>query len=510
MVSLSSIIRPNISSVSSTAVGSNIHSHTFTKNRKLKLRYHFQRRDYYYDDYYDDYGYDDRDRYESRRQARRDDAYDRRQPPHKQESSGSRGGSALGIIIRILFMILIIAFFIMPQFEPYRNTFIDYLMAGLYKYQEVPDSVEFTVQREMIIESDDYIDYTLYLPIPQNLKIDGKEAQTLKDYVHQPKYSEIQGGQWIWHEELENGGRGSITIIYYFYTAKISWDISIRKSGTIDDIDTIAQNFKQRYLGNAWPVANYQDNEGADTDLDGIPDTRDVDDNGDLRPEKYRIEPSNPTIQSLLEEILVDEGLISYGEGIQNIGHLNVYEVVKAIYDRIDDKCSYPTIDEQYQDAAIYGGYPKWATGTWNDKRGDCDDQSILFISLCRAAGIPAMLEIGALYDIQMRHWEGHGWANVLIPYSDDYRLEKDYDYVTPMVDIVNDIFLFRDPNRFSEWVDDGVKGKFNETGIWQPSHLEDRYLAWEYYYEGSSVDTSETYTTLEFDPKPPEKNIYL
>jgi len=475
-----------------------------------------------YDYRYEDPGY--RQRYDRGYPPRQQDYYDdrnrdyrRRAPPPRREAAQASGGSAVGIVIRILIMIFIIAFFTLPQCAAYRAIFIDYLMAGLYKYQEVPDTVDFTVQRVMTIESDEFFNYTLYLPIPLSLKIDGKEAQLLKSYEQTPQYSSLLDSDndndpdhWVWHQELPQGGKATIEIVYHFRTAKISWDISIGKSGTINDISSLSPNFQRRYSGDAWPVKDYQDPDNVDTDNDGIPDDRDVDDDNRNGPDKYRIEPSNPTIRALLEKILEDEGLLHSWEDLSDIGNLNVYKVVKAIYDWIDDNCVYPTIDQQYDDAKTYGGYPKWATGTYNDRRGDCDDQSILFISLCRAAGIPAMLEIGALYDIQVDRWEGHGWANVYIPFNAKYRAEKGYDYVLPMVDIVNNIFLFRDPNRFSEWVDDGVKGKLAPSGEWMPSHLEDRYLAWEYYYEGSSVDTGESYITLEFDPQPPEKKLYI
>ncbi len=475
------------------------------------------RYDYDYDRGYRDYNhdYDDRDNYEyDRRRRAREREYSRRPPPRKStRDERSGGGSILGIVIRILFIIFILAFFTMPQFEPYRNTFIDYLMAGLYKYQEVPDSVDFTVERVFSIESDDYIEYSLYIPIPQNLEIDGKEAQTLVSYDQSPRYSELGGernNQWVWNNVLETGGKSEIKIIYTFHNAKISWDISIGKSGNIDDIRRLSPNYIDRYTGDAWPVANYLDTENIDSDNDGILDTRDIDDDNDRRPDKYRIEPSNPDIRNLLFDILYEADLIDSAYDNSNIGHLNVYKVVKAIYDHIDDTCKYPTQQEMYEDSKKYGGYPKWATGTYDDRRGDCDDQSILFISLCRAAGIPAMLEIGALYDPQMDRWEGHGWANVYIPYDEEARENKDYNFVMPMVDIVNDIFLFRDPNRFSEWVDDGVKGYFNDTWVWQPSHLEKRYLAWEYFYEGSSVDTGEEFHTIEFIAHPPEQKLYI
>ena len=438
-------------------------------------------------------------------------------------------GGAVGVVIRIVILILFILFLILPQCEPYRNEFIDYLMKGLYKYQEVPDKVDFTVRRVFSIESDDYLNYSLFIPIPQDLKIDGKDAQVLESYLQEPHYTELaEGGtQWVWREEMDHGGKSKITIVYHFNNVKISWDISIGKSGVIDDVQKLSPKLVQRFTSDAWPVADYELNGDADFDNDHIPnrndddddndtisDDRDVDDNNDGIPDKYRIEPSNPDIINLLREILIDAELISgSNQQLPDLGHLNVYKVVDAIYDKIDDTCVYPTPQQQYEDAQTYGGYPKWATGTWNDKRGDCDDQSILFISLCRAAGIPAMLEIGALYNPQNREWEGHGWANVYIPYDSEHRGEKGYDYVMPMVDIVNDIFLFRDPNRFSEWVDDGVPGKIDpETGEWEISNIEKRYLAWEYTKGDttSNVNMAENYITIEFKAYPPEKKIYI
>jgi hypothetical protein len=456
---------------------------------------HYDGRDPYYDDYY------------SRNRASRQ----RQEAPPPKKSGGS-GGAALSIILRVLFIILLIAFLILPQAQPYREKFFEYIMDGMYKYQEIPDRVEFSVERTFQIETNGKLNYTLFLPIPQNLEIDGYMAQELKDAEFSPRYSEKLGGeddQWVWHDSFTGRGSDTITVVYYFETTKIKWDISIKKSGTIDDIPS---RILDRWGGDQWPVKDYQDVENSDQDNDGIDDVDDVDDNNDGKPDKYRIEPSNPYIRNLLLTILTEAKLYS-GSSLSEIGDLNVYEVVKAIYDYIDKNCIYPTEQQMYDDAITYGSYPKWATGTWNDKRGDCDDQSILFISLCRAAGIPAMLEIGALYDPTFDHWEGHGWANVYIPYSDDYADEKGVDHVTPMVDIVNNIFLFRDPNRFSEWVDTGVKGALDpDTGEWEPSALEKRYLAWEYTRASPSVsvDISEDYLTLEFKAFPPEKKIYL
>ena len=454
-----------------------------------------------YDNYDRNYDYyDDRRSYPPRREPA-----PAREPARR--SGGSRGGAAVGIILRVVFIILLVVFLIAPQAAPYRDQFFGYIMAGLYKYQESPDKAEFTVERVLTIESNGEINYSLYIPIPQDIDIEGKEAQRLESLEFQPEPTDeiVEDRKWHWEAGMLSGGKDTIKITYNFKTAKIKWDISIDKSGTIDDIPT---NIRNRYSGNAWPVKDYEDAPDIDSDADGILDEDDVDDDNDGQPDKYRIEPSNPTIQDLLRDILGKDDLT-------NLGNLNVYKTVKKIYDKIDKKCVYPTPEQQIQDKVKYGSYPKWSTGTWSDKRGDCDDQSILFISLCRAAGIPAMLEIGALYDPQMSTWEGHGWANVYVPYTSSYAEQKDKESVRPMIDIVNDIFIDngRDTNRFSEWVDDGVKGHIDpDSGEWEYSNLEKRYLAWEYTRGNDKVKVQidEQYISVDFKAYPPEKEMYI
>jgi hypothetical protein len=75
---------------------------------------------------------------------------------------------------------------------------------------------------------------------------------------------------------------------------------------------------------------------------------------------------------------------------------------------------------------------PLYPNETWSSKEGDCDDQAILLISLCRIVGIPAFLQIGCIYLPNVNNesataWNGHiesvqnrigwhGWAMVYIP----------------------------------------------------------------------------------------------
>jgi hypothetical protein len=75
---------------------------------------------------------------------------------------------------------------------------------------------------------------------------------------------------------------------------------------------------------------------------------------------------------------------------------------------------------------------PRYPNETLSGHKGDCDDQAILLITLCRIVGIPAYLQVGAMYDFfggysKDTYWQGHvtsvlkqigwhAWAMVYIP----------------------------------------------------------------------------------------------
>jgi len=74
---------------------------------------------------------------------------------------------------------------------------------------------------------------------------------------------------------------------------------------------------------------------------------------------------------------------------------------------------------------------PMYPNETYAERRGDCDDKAVLFVTLCRIYKIPAYMQIGCIYMPTMRrsetYWEGHvtsilkqigwhGWAIVYVP----------------------------------------------------------------------------------------------
>ncbi|MEM2607145.1 MAG: transglutaminase-like domain-containing protein [Candidatus Bathyarchaeia archaeon] len=74
---------------------------------------------------------------------------------------------------------------------------------------------------------------------------------------------------------------------------------------------------------------------------------------------------------------------------------------------------------------------PRYPNETISQRLGDCDDQANLLITLCRAVGIPAFLQVGCIYIPELNesllYWSGHlfirevrvgwhGWAIVYVP----------------------------------------------------------------------------------------------
>jgi len=97
-----------------------------------------------------------------------------------------------------------------------------------------------------------------------------------------------------------------------------------------------------------------------------------------------------------------------------------VYGKVLALIDWFDENSSYMVTET-----------PKPPEYTIRDPRGDCDDLSLLFITMCRSQGIPAYLQAGLVLSESMTidetDWEGHyhyvfdgagwhAWAMVYIP----------------------------------------------------------------------------------------------
>jgi transglutaminase-like putative cysteine protease len=117
---------------------------------------------------------------------------------------------------------------------------------------------------------------------------------------------------------------------------------------------------------------------------------------------------NDPELQGLARSIVENE--------------TRVLTIVKNFVEWIRKKIDYPVQAHEV---------PLYPNETYARLEGDCDDQAILFITLCRIYKIPAYLQIGCIYDPKSfddsKYWSNHlrsilrkvgwhGWAMAYVP----------------------------------------------------------------------------------------------
>jgi hypothetical protein len=189
--------------------------------------------------------------------------------------------------------------------------------------------------------------------------------------------------------QMQGSQQYTVTLTYDLHQTRVTWDVKGDTSGTISQIPS---SIKARYLVAEWKISY-----------------------------------SETQIQQLSQQIVA--------------GKTNVYDQLQAIYQWMVDNVDYQTLSGS--------GDPKSSLETLQSKLGDCDDQSILFCSLARAAGIPAWLQMGSLYDESQGQVVGHGWVQTYIPLATG----GGYNVT---IDVVNRDFLVWTPIHILDYTDNG------------------------------------------------------
>ena len=335
----------------------------------------------------------------------------------KRRARRSAGNIASIIVVLAIIVILLLVLY------TYRDAFEDgSLLDSFGPYREYPETADFTVERVITVMPErggSPMEYEIDIPRPKEIPEDDPWLQEERSITTTPNPNILDSKYpnytwWVWQDNGVYSTR-SFSIKYSMHTESVVWTMESSQSGTVDDID--------KWLVDKW---------------------------GNKTKEEWKILPAHPDIVALSNQLTA--------------GKPTVYDKLWAIFEYLNNNFDYVT---------LRSGAPKFCYQTLYDRSGDCDDQSVLLISLARAAGIPAWLEFGALYSKSENSWGGHAWTKVYIPNYEG----GGYWY---NIDIVNDQFLFRDAYRFSEWESDG-----------NGSHLEDYYMS-----VGRNFDTSERYIT--------------
>jgi len=330
---------------------------------------------------------------------------------------------------KLIAILLVVGLFASPQTQVLLSDGMEYWEEMNTPYYTIPEQITLTYVRnfEVFLDEGDEAEYTLSLSIPENrpsgVQSDNINWQIIDNFEVSPMYNLTPEGRMEWRNNLTGSERDYISIEYQATISLIRPDIKISDSGKVSEIPAEFDN----YLGDEW-----------------------------------LIEPSNEEVQRLAVQL---------SDGTDG----NVIMILKNIFDYIEN-------NYKYQKSSV----PKSCPDTIVGKVGDCDDFSILFSSIARAAGIPAWLELGiipafidASSGCDLRDWGGHAWVNAVVPL-------KGGTFTVVNIDLANSYFMWLPPYRISDWVDNGNGDDldsyyylFSSKGInSQATYLENSYVS--------------------------------
>ncbi|SVB74680.1 uncharacterized protein METZ01_LOCUS227534 [marine metagenome] len=329
---------------------------------------------------------------------------------------------------KTIVILLVAGMLVAPQTQSLMSGSLDYWDEMNTPYYNIPESLTLNLIRNFTIYMEDgkSSEYELILSKPENRPSWPQQSTNIWQDIERinvnPQFEEDEIGRMRWSGELSGVERAYVSIEYEMTIHTIRPDLTIEDSGTIEDMP-----------------------EGYDIYLE----------------DEWLIEPSLPEIQDLASEMT-------------NGTNGNVIQILRNIFDYISSGYI-------YQASSI----PKSCPESMESGYGDCDDFSILFSSIARAAGIPAWLELGkipAFIDnrgsCDLQDWGGHAWVNALVPL-------KDGTSIVVSIDLANSYFSWMPPYRISDWVDNGNGDDlssyyylFSSNGTGKATYIENSYVS--------------------------------
>jgi hypothetical protein len=318
------------------------------------------------------------------------------------------GRRVAGVVI----LIIVIAVVLLLVFSPAFQNFVFHTLFSPFA-KKIPANATFELQRTIEVNANGgtIVSFAIDQPLPTNITDNGQPQQTVYNVTYSPPYSSDgprYGFPWaVWNGGTLSGQQSVAVAITYDVRADARvWNIDASSSLNTSAVPLSVRN---AYLGDEWQII-----------------------------------VTDPQIRAQSASIVGSEK--------------NVFSVLNLINVWVTTNIAYPQVAET--------GLPQSSLGTLASRVGDCDDQAILFSALARAAGVPAWLQLGALYNSPEQAWGAHGWVQAYIP-----TVGGGASLVT--IDTVNRDFLVWEPNRFADYTDDG-----------NGSHLQDYYYQVYYNYE--------------------------
>lgn len=338
-----------------------------------------------------------------------------------------RSGIAFALVV-IGVLVIVVILLMTPA--------VQNLIKGLFENQEqYPEYAVFSLERTLEVDANGgtILNLTLDVPRPFDISENGYDLQEVQHVTYAPTYSSSEnryGVPWtMWDEGMIEGqDTYSVSIRYDMKVSTHIWNFASQDIGNVSDIPV---SLEEAYLHDEWKIIS-----------------------------------SASSIQSRSESIVGDEK--------------NVYVIIESIYEWVTHNIHYPTVSGDSD--------PQTSVETLQSRVGDCDDQAILFSALARAAGVPAWVQLGAMYNEIEDQWGGHGWVQAYLPL-------KSGGGANVTIDTVNGDFLVWKPNRFADFTDDG-----------NGDHLRDYYYTFYCTYEPGSYPSgidpvySEDFVALSYE----------
>ena len=334
-------------------------------------------------------------------------------PDYKQKVKLRRQRRRRPNLLHILLLIIFLYFF--PLTQPYVKPAVDEAIDKGIEWWEgatspyilIPEKTSYVLERHIYVKSTDGSGhFELHFPdipeLPYKYKTTwGKTIQEIKNFeitIPEGKsfVNESRDGSWLKFEgDLPEGKRVHIVLTYTVDANAVRWDEKLDDSNSAT-VEEIPQELKDQY--------NHDERMKKDGEYIDF-----------IEVEKYR---------SLAENVTKEEK--------------TVYGKLKAIYQYVVSNIQY-----------VKGRDPKSCTETLKNGYGDCDDMSVVFISLARGVGIPSWMVFGQIANDKFTSWGGHTWVEAYVP-------TKDGGHYNVHIDPSNHLFLVYSPTRLLEWKETG------------------------------------------------------
>ena len=294
----------------------------------------------------------------------------------------------------LLALLLVAGLLTLPQAQPFLRGLDDLWGELNSSYYEVPETVSMTLMRNFTIflTSGPSADWRLALSEPGHRPSGPQGAGNSWQEIHTldatPAWDDTHAGKMLWEGHIEGDERAEISVSYNVTVSTIISDLKAEGAGTIDQYPAAYDDFLQ---------------------------------------DEWKVEPSNTQVQELATQFANGTGG-------------NVLRILRNIFDYVMGNFTY-----------VLGTTPKSCDQTLSYGYGDCDDLGLLYVSIARAAGIPAWMELGMIPRSSdgLQDWGGHAWVNALVPLGGG-------NYTVVTVDLANGYYLWMPPYRLSEYVDNG------------------------------------------------------